>query len=688
MDANAEDNERQALNRAFRLAAVLLLVYAAITLPIDSSYLLDPERYQLSAAQAMDVVLSLWAAPAQEAYARLYVLAACVAASLLAALTLAAVSCAPEPPQSPRARRGTALAVIALVFVLLSLPAHLPFLLPHTVAFRENGELLTQAEYSRAYRDAITFVWSSMLLLSIPVLASGRIDERIKSATAAIAIVAVLAAHWPHQAHKGSRTENELIIFAVALMSVLYLGFRIQRTLRRETDARTEAEEALRAARHERTRYEEQSQAAINEFRSIQQRLQAREERRTAFLASAAHDLRQPLAAALLYADLLAQTMKHAPGGAVDSDAARHLQVLKAEIASLASAFDAILDYSQIESGKITAKVQPHRLREIFSDLERRFVPLADERHLSISFVPPPEGCIIETDKVLLVRLLSNLLSNAVKFTPPRADAARRKAHHDVLVRTRIRGLLATVYIVDQGRGIPPEMQEKIFEAGVQLENPQRDRHDGFGLGLATVRSIVSRALPTHGVRLKSIVGRGTHLMVDMPLAFVPGMVVEAFDETSTVVLRRRLEGALVAVVEDDASLRSGLVQVLQGAGAYVVEAGGLAEIAAKIDVSDRFPDIILTDYRLPQDVTGRSVIEAIRHRCGGREVPAIVLTADHHAQQAMSGLRGVEVVRKPIDRKTLLGRLAAHYTSAPSPLDALPPAQASSSATPARAIS
>ena len=673
MNVQLDDNERQALNKALRLAAVLLAVYGLLTAIFDWNYLLDPQRSRLTSGQAVDAVLALRVAPPEEAYQRLYVLALCAATSLGAALLLTTLSFVGPAAKLARVHRVATFATLALVCALLSLPAHAPFVLPHTIALHASGVVATQAEYSRAYRDAITYVWSSTLLLAIPIVASGKIDQGIRYTTTALAIIAVLAVYVPHIAHKGSRTDNELIIFVFALMSVLYLSSRLQRALRHESDARALAERSLQEVEAERTRYEEQSLAAIGEFKAIHQRLEAREERRTAFLASAAHDLRQPLTASLLYADLLSQTMKGSVVEVSNADAQRYLHVLRAEIASLAVAFDAILDYSQIESGKLAANVQEYRLRDLFGDLERRFAPIAKDRQLSIRFVVPPQTCVVQTDKVLLTRLLSNLLSNAVKFTARRNGARPRPNPHDVTVRTRIRGLLATIYVIDRGCGIPPEMHESIFEAGVQIDNPQRDRHEGFGLGLATVRSIVDRALPDHGIRLKSIVDRGTHVMVDVPLAFVQPAADATQDESTTVILRGKLEGALIAVVEDDASLRQGLVETLQRAGCYAIEASCLAEISERIDASDRFPDILLTDYRLPQGATGRDVIEAVRHRCGGREVPALVLTADHTAaEHAMRDMSGVEVIRKPVDRKSLLRRLATHYTSAPSPLDIL----------------
>jgi signal transduction histidine kinase/FixJ family two-component response regulator len=665
----AERHDAQPLGNALLTGAVLLVVYSAITLPFDWSFLLDAHRPPLTSGQALDQLLELRRQPAQEGELRLIVLAGSIATTLVGALLLALPSMLPRGWQAALSQPGLAVAAIALVCMGLSVPAHLPFVLPHVESLRADGSVLTQAEYSRAYRDAITYVWSSILLLAIPVVASGRTNVRIKVGTAVFALLAVSSAYLPHLAHKGSRTDNEIIIFAVALATVLYLGHRAQR--------------ALQAVQAERTRYEEQSQAALRELAASERRLAAREIQRAAFLASAAHDLRHPLAAAMLYGDLLAQALQAPRTDHVDADVARYMKVLKAEITSLAAAFDAILDYSQIESGGIATQVQSHRLRDVFAELERRFELQARGRQLSLRFMMPPDGCIVKTDAVLLGRLLSNVLSNAIKCTSPRTK--QRGLGHDIVVRARSRGLLVTVYVMDCGRGIPPEMQEKIFEPGVQLDNPHRDRHEGFGLGLATVRSIVTHALTTHSVRVKSIVGRGTHLMLDVPLDLAAGPLVEEFDATLAPGSSLRLEGALVAVVEDDDSLRGGLVEVLKRAGAFVMPAGTLEAITAELAAADRFPDIILTDYRLPGGATGEAVIETIRRACGGREVPAIVLTADHRtAEQVLARLANVEVVRKPVDRKALLLRLSSHYASAPSPLDTL----ASSSATPARAIS
>ncbi|EHR72024.1 signal transduction histidine kinase [Burkholderiales bacterium JOSHI_001] len=692
MDAAPEtvatpDARPPALAHALRVAAALLLVYATFTVAVDWPLLL--QRLELTPAAALNIVASVGHAH-EDRYQRLYTLALVPPASAAVALllTLAAL---PVRRQAPAAAHALTLGALAMAYAVSTLPAHAPFVLPHAVPLAENGLPSMQEPYSRAFRDAITYVWSSALLLAIPFVGSARIEWRTKLGAGVLAVGSVLSAYLPHRAHEGGRTDNELIIFAFAIVALLYLSSRIQRAMEGERQAREQAEEALRQAHDERARYEVQSQAAIAEFRAIQQRLEEREQRRTAFLGAAAHDLKQPLLSSMLYSDLLVQALKQGAGQVPGPQVDRYAQTVRAEVKSLAGAFESILDYSQIESGRISARIGQHRLAEIFGELERRFAPQAAERGLTLHFVPPRSACVVQTDRDLIVRLLSNLLSNAVKFTAAQRRHAPRRGHHDVCVRTRVRGLLATVYVIDQGCGIPAHLHEAVFEPGVQVANAHRDRHEGFGLGLATVKGIVGKAMQDHGVRMRSIEQRGTHMMVDVPVAFVELEEAAMGDEADAGAPAVDLDGALIALVEDDTLQRAALEEVLRLAGAFVKAAPNLSQLGELLDETIRYPDVILTDFRLPGGVTGREVVETVRARCNGREIPALVLTADHLAAEAATvGLPGVEVLRKPVDRKTLLQRVSARHVPLPSPFDGLADElQASSrSTTPARAIS
>lgn len=421
----------------------------------------------------------------------------------------------------------------------------------------------------------------------------------------------------------------------------------------------------------ERRRYAEQSQVATDILRRLQQQRDEAAASRTRFLAAAAHDLRQPLSAVTIYADLLSQRLRAAEHA--DAQALDYLRTLRQEIRALSSAFDAILDYSQLESGQVRVDLQPCRLRDILVDLERRFAPLAQQRALALEVLLPPPQCVVRSDRELLTRVLSNLLANAVKFTRPPPDL--RLGGFDVRLRVRVRGLLATVYVMDRGPGIAEADRARIFDAGVQVGNPERDRRQGHGLGLATVRSICQRALPDHGLRLRSVVGHGSHFMLDIPLELGAQLPDEDPFPISVIDIRRRvLDGAMVLVVEDDAGLRAGLAEVLRSAGAFVAEAGTLAQALQWLAAADRRPDLLLTDWRLPQQADGRQVVDEVRRLCGGREVPAFVLTADQiAAEDALRGLPLAEVIRKPVGRKALLTRLAAHYRAPRSPLEGGP---------------
>jgi CheY-like chemotaxis protein len=125
------------------------------------------------------------------------------------------------------------------------------------------------------------------------------------------------------------------------------------------------------------------------------------------------------------------------------------------------------------------------------------------------------------------------------------------------------------------------------------------------------------------------------------------------------------LDGALVALVEDDDAVRLALHTVLLQAGAFVVAAANGPAVLAQLADADRMPDLILTDWRLDAGGDGRAVIEALRRRCFGRTLPAFVLTAfEREATPALAGMARVQVLRKPVATAALLAHLAAAVQS------------------------
>lgn len=675
------------MSRAFCLGATLLLGYCLITIAVDWDEILTRSHLTHGTFDLKQALATLNKGTHPRLAVAIYFLASgVVSASILgfAALVTGFV-------RGRRARRSIAACSVGFTVLLLASPIHAPFALSWVSPGIAGIELATD-EISRAFRDAITYVWSALFLTILPLIVSPKIGQPTKVATAALAVLVVTVSYLAHPARFGSRTTNELIVFTFAVLALLYLGNRTRHAVDSEVESRRRAEAASRQASEEKRRYAEQSQAAVQSLQAMTQRLAAMDKSRMEFLAGAAHDMRQPLQSTVLYADALYRTLKRQAANDETNGLPAIAGTLLDEARALGKAFDTILDYSQIESGNTRVDIRAHRLCDIITDIERRYVPQAQQRGLRMRLAAPPRDCIVMTDRDLAVRLLSNLLSNAIKYSGGSSGTRRRRGDHDIVVRTRVRGLLATVFVIDQGCGIPEDKQALIFEAGVQLKQLQCDGRDGFGLGLATVRGIVDRALRGHVVRLRSIVGHGTHVMVDFPISFVDFAVPDDEAEDSAVVQTRvDLMGAMVAIVEDDARLREAIVTVLRGAGAFVLEAGGLAEIVDRVSAADRYPDVLLTDYRLADNATGRDVIERVRAGCNGREVPAIVLTAyQTEAEAGIAGLPGVEIMRKVVNPRTLLRRLSAHYAVEASPLEDMqaPPVPSPPMTTPARAIS
>ena len=160
-------------------------------------------------------------------------------------------------------------------------------------------------------------------------------------------------------------------------------------------------------------------------------------------------------------------------------------------------------------------------------------------------------------------------------------------------------------------------------------------------------------------------------------LRALAGTIDQVFDGTAAAPVsdtgaaeNRPLHGAMVALVEDDAAVRAGLEAVLVQAGAFVQAAASLPALLALLQIADRMPDLLLTDWRLPQGHSGRDVVLALRRQCAGRELHAFVLTADEHgARRGLLGMDQVTVLCKPVTASALVTSLAAQHQVEKSPL-------------------
>ncbi|MFD2233318.1 ATP-binding protein [Phaeospirillum tilakii] len=222
-------------------------------------------------------------------------------------------------------------------------------------------------------------------------------------------------------------------------------------------------------------------------------------ESKTRFLAAASHDLRQPLQAAGMFAEVLAARVE-------DSPLADVVTKLRRSIEATNSLLGTLLDVSALEAGKITPNISPFRLMPLLAALVDQIEPEATARGLSIGAVPT--DCAVVSDPVLLERILRNLLINAVRYTETGG----------VRIGCRYRGDRVAIQVWDTGIGIAPDQVARIFDDFTRIEQPGRPRDQrGLGLGLGVVRRMA--ALLDHRLEVHSVPGRGSCFGVLVPRA-------------------------------------------------------------------------------------------------------------------------------------------------------------------------
>jgi signal transduction histidine kinase/ActR/RegA family two-component response regulator len=322
------------------------------------------------------------------------------------------------------------------------------------------------------------------------------------------------------------------------------------------------------------------------------------------FFAAASHDLRQPMQALGLYAASLREVTAGNP------HAARQVDQILSSVDALESLFDELLDISRLDAGYIKPAPSHFAAAALFERLETAYAPIARKNHLTLSF--DDDGVVLNTDSVLLERVVGNLLSNALRYTP----------QGSVSVRCRRGAAAAIVEVADTGIGIPREEHEHVFDEFYQLGNPERDRRKGLGLGLATVKRMTQ--LLGCRVSVDSAPGHGSVFSVEVPIgdaariAPAPQPASVDFDA---------LRGKVIAVVDDERDVRDGLAELLGQWRCRPVLAASASELIARLEQTEP-PDAVIADYRLREHESGAGVAATLRARYGAA-LPVLIMSGD-----------------------------------------------------------
>lgn len=380
---------------------------------------------------------------------------------------------------------------------------------------------------------------------------------------------------------------------------------------------------------HETVRRRFENLELIKELKEQKQLADQANIAKSRFLASASHDLRQPLAALGLFHDALEDELHTATQ--------RHyMSRAKASADALASLFNALLDISKLEAGTISPKPRAINLAEVLEAVVQEQQPLANSKQLQLDLVT--STATVETDPVLLTRMLRNLLTNAILYTP----SGR------ILIGCRRHANGIDIQIHDTGIGIAENEIENIFIEFHQLNNPERDRSKGLGLGLTIVQRLSK--LLEHPLTVKSQPGKGSmfaisvpHSKVDVssPLASTPDSHTKPWQGT-------------VLVIDDEKDIRDGMQHLLERWGMKNRTADSLQQAEQILRQEDFLPQLLLCDYRLRDHVTGIQVIKALRTQLGA-DLPAILISGDTAGERLRDAREAdLPLVHKPIDAQLL----------------------------------
>ena len=373
--------------------------------------------------------------------------------------------------------------------------------------------------------------------------------------------------------------------------------------------------------------------ADITQRKAQERELVEADRRKDEFLATLAHELRNPLApirqaAAIARNDQANEAQKRWAHNVIERQV-QHMSLL----------LEDLLDVSRITHGTLQLRKQKTDLQSVISAAIETARPLIDERRHRLS-VEVPEDLQIFGDPLRLAQVLSNLLTNAAKYTNPQG-VIRVEARRDVNE--------LIVAVEDNGIGIDPEDLAKVFGMFAQVRSAQEHAAGGLGIGLALARGIVD----LHGGRIEAAsagAGKGSRFTVYLPGASQASPVVAA----PTATLNGHVVHKRILLADDNRDAAESLAIILRLEGHEVELAhDGFAALDA---FAARRPDVALLDIGMPRG-SGYDVAREIRAKPGGSDVLLIAITGwAQDADKALSRAAGFDHhLTKPIEPETLI---------------------------------
>ena len=386
---------------------------------------------------------------------------------------------------------------------------------------------------------------------------------------------------------KTEDTRNESFSLLAVTLSVaavlLFLSYlTIHREIKRNADEKRKREKLIEKLQETIRQNEELTREKQNIMQTI------------------THELRSPLSAIRGYAEMIATDKE-------SSICIRHAKTIGDASGRMAGMIDTLLNYFRLDSGKETVCSLPFRVKSIAEILETEFMPQMEKKRLAFETVNEADE-VVMGDRNLILRIGSNLLSNALKFTQKGS----------VRLITGYSDGNFMLAVDDTGTGIDKGKQNRIFKPFERLGNAATQ--DGFGLGLAIVRSLAE--LMDGSITVESVPGKGSRFTVTLPLE----KATETERQPSSYTVTHHLSGCSVLSMDNDQMVLGMLHDMFEQSGVHnetCMDMGGLTE---KLRGS-RY-DLLTTDLKMP-DISGYEVLELLRSSDIGnsRTIPVLAIT-------------------------------------------------------------
>lgn len=372
-----------------------------------------------------------------------------------------------------------------------------------------------------------------------------------------------------------------------------------------------------------------------NKFQLEKERADQSNLAKSRFLAAASHDLRQPLHAIGLYADALDEETK--------PDIVQHLsQGITRSTSSLRKMLDVILDLSKIQAKVETPEILAFSLNAIMLEVVQELRPVCTEKKLTLKF--QPTQLWVNSDPLIIKRILMNLLSNAIRYTNKGSILLGCRRRPDQIVE---------VQVIDTGIGLADHHIHHIFEEYYQIDNSSRDKKQGLGLGLSIVQGLAESI--DCQIEVQSTPEAGSCFSLKLPTCQAE---ISTFKQNK--MLNKQAVNALnILLIDDDLAILDAASLLLHKWGHSVQVCRNNTE-AIEIIKSGFSPQCIISDYRLQGDLTGIDVLNKLS-KILTSSFHGIILTGDIEARQLQIGRQSNYMfLHKPIKPAKL--RLAISY--------------------------